>query len=142
MSRHDQLHRVAERPEARTGRGRPLSSVLVVLVVSPDPDLEGTVLVAPLRRAVENWVVAHQELDPAGVRRVGVVHDALSQGESAHAKTFREVAGIVRPGCGRVLAEDRRGLALEDRYYLLAHLLVRVRDAEVEVEVALGRRHP
>jgi hypothetical protein len=51
--RHDQLHRVAERPEARTGRRRPLSSVLVVLVVAAQPEVRLTFFLPPHRRPVE-----------------------------------------------------------------------------------------
>src|SRR5918993_5440689 len=113
MSRHDQLHRVAERPEARTSRGRPLSSVLVVLVVSPDPELGPVVLVAALRRAVENWVVAHQELDPAGPGRIGVVYDAVVEDECAEALALGEVARDIGAARVSVLVGDLRRSRLE-----------------------------
>src|SRR5215203_2503302 len=116
-----------ERPEARTRRGRPLSSVLVVLVVSADPELEGTILVAPLRRPVENWVVAHQELDPASPSRIGLVHDAVVQDECAEARALGEVARDV--GATRVsvlvrLLGDLRRSRLEQRRDRLARLLL------------------
>src|SRR5215208_5549035 len=124
MSRHDQLLRVAQRPEARTGRGRALSSGLLVLVVSPDPELEGTVLVAPLRRPVENWVVAHQELDPAGPSRIGLVHSAVGEDECAEALALGEVARDIGATRVSVLVGDRRRSRLEHRRDRLASLLL------------------
>ena len=47
--------------------------------MSPDPKLEGTVLVAPLRRPVEDPVVAHQELDAAAGGRVGPVDGSVNE---------------------------------------------------------------
>src|SRR5215207_11595125 len=56
-------------------------STMIVLVVSPDPELGRVALVAPLRRAVEDPVVAHQELDSASPSRIGLVHGAVVQDE-------------------------------------------------------------
>jgi len=45
-----------------------------VLVVAPDPRRLGRGLVASLRRQVEQLVVSHSGLEPAGGRDVGPVH--------------------------------------------------------------------
>src|SRR5262245_47387887 len=50
-----------------------------VLVVAVDPELEPIALVAALRRAVEDRVIAHQELNPAPGIRVGLVDDRRSR---------------------------------------------------------------
>ena len=72
----------------RPGRLRPgLRDVryrLDVLVVAADPGLERVALVAPLRRPVQDRVVAHQELDPAPRGRIGLVDRAVLAREDAH----------------------------------------------------------
>src|SRR5829696_6497862 len=70
----------------------------VVLVVSPDPELGFIVLVTPLRRPVEDRVVAHQELQSTGGGRVGVVDGAVLHGEGTHPGSLGDVAGHVGPG--------------------------------------------
>src|SRR4029453_19524909 len=57
-----------------------------VLVSAADPHLERVALVPSLWRAVENPVVAHQELDPAGRRPVGLVEGAAVRDECAEPK--------------------------------------------------------
>ena len=64
----------------------------VVLIVSPDPELEGPVLVAPLRRAVENRVIAHQGTRHREPSRIGLVHSAVVEDECAEALPLGEVA--------------------------------------------------
>ena len=73
----------------------------VVLVVAADPQLEPIVLVAALRRSVEDRVVAHQELEPTPPGRIAVVDDPVIQDEGAEAGTLRQVSDDVsaaRPG--------------------------------------------
>jgi hypothetical protein len=60
-----------------------LRSALVVLVVATE---RGTRLVAPTWRAVEPLVHAPEPVQPACVRLVGVVDDAVLERERAHAR--------------------------------------------------------
>jgi hypothetical protein len=62
--------------------------------VAAEPDAG---LVTPARRAVEPLVHAPEAVQPAGVRRVGVVHDAILEHERAHAGRFSSVRRPVRP---------------------------------------------
>ena len=71
-----------------------------------------------------------------------MVHGAAVEDEGAHAGPLRDVSGDVGPGRRRHLPQDRRWVSLEQRSHVLAHLLLGVGEAEVEVEVAVGRRHP
>jgi hypothetical protein len=71
-----------------------------------------------------------------------VVHDAVVLRVHAEARSLRQIAGDVRPARGRIGIEDRRGIALEERPDELVHLLVGVREAEVEVEVVVTARDP
>src|SRR6266566_278444 len=74
-------------------------SLAVVLVVAAPP-VAG--LVAAERGAVEPLVHAPYRVEPALVRRVGVVHDAVLQRERAHPGPFAPVGFPVR-------ADDRLG---------------------------------
>jgi hypothetical protein len=58
--------------------------LIVVFVVASDPQLQPVALVAAFRCPVEDRVVAHQELDPAGAGRIG-----LADGPSSRAKTLK-----------------------------------------------------
>src|SRR5271166_3943677 len=60
------------------------SHALDVLVMAADPGLERVALVAPLRRPVQDGVVAHQELDPARRGRIRLVDGAVLECEGAH----------------------------------------------------------
>src|SRR5260370_30276712 len=77
---------------------------LVVVLVAAAPPVAG--LVAAERRAVEPLVHAPQDVQPARVRRVGVVDGAVLQGESAHAGPLTPVGLPVR-------ADDRLAEGVE-----------------------------
>ena len=79
---------------------------LGVLVVAAEPELEPIVLVAALRRSVEDRVVAHQELEPAPPGRIGLVDDSVIQDEGAETGALRQVSGDV--------GSARAGVALDD----------------------------
>src|SRR6266540_5264790 len=73
-------------------------SLAVVLVVAAVPDAGAQVartheqaLVAPAWRAVEPLVHAPEAVQPARVRRVGVVDDAVLERKRAHAGRFPRV---------------------------------------------------
>src|SRR5215472_15932797 len=69
----------------------PLSASVVVVLVAADPQLEGVALVPAFRRPVEDWVVAHQELDPARPGRVSLVDGPALQDEHAEAEILGQV---------------------------------------------------
>src|SRR4029450_10918084 len=71
----------------------PYSSLARVLVVPADPELPRLALVAALRCAVEDRVVAHDELQSAPRRRVRVVDGAVISHERAEAGALGEVTG-------------------------------------------------
>src|SRR6266568_1137126 len=147
----------AETSEARPGRRRPTrtaapplnGSVAVVLVVAAPPEAG---FVAAEWRAVEPLVHAPQAVQPARVRRVGVVDDAILERERAHAGSFSPVGRPVR-------ADDARCELVEPGTVLTGRrpevrrlevvldcsrlpLLLGDRRLEVVVEVAAGRRRP
>src|SRR6476660_4336321 len=114
-----------------------------VSVVSADPELPILALVAPLRRVVEDRVVRHDELQPAPGRRVGVVDVLAVPDERAEPRALREVPDDVGPRRTGVLLHDRwervpqrRAGRQADLRHRLARLLLRLREAEVDVEVA------
>lgn len=84
------------------------SSLACVLVVPADPHLERVALVPPLRRPVEDPVVAHRELDAAGRGRVGLVDGAVVKDECAEALDLGEVARDIGAGRVCVVVDDRR----------------------------------
>src|SRR6266481_3682144 len=104
-------------------------------------------LVAPAWRAVEPLVHAPEAVQPARVRRVGVVDDAILQRERAHAGPFSPVRRPVRSNARRPL--DERWILLATLRRSHVHraevvldesrlpLLFGVRRLEVVVEVAL-----
>jgi hypothetical protein len=73
--------------ESRVAKVSVLSSVIghLVLVMAAEPDAG---LVAPAWRAVEPLIHAPEGVQPARVRRVGVVYDAILERERAHAGRF------------------------------------------------------
>src|SRR6266436_4061684 len=77
-------------------------SLAVVLVVAAPPDAG---LVATEWRAVEPLVHAPEDVQPALVRRVGVVDGAILQRERAHAGPFSPVRRPVRSNARRDLGE-------------------------------------
>src|SRR5918992_694994 len=79
-------------PPRRRWRNLPPASLAVVLVVAAPPDAR---LVAPLRGAVEPLVHAPEAIQPARVRRVGVVDDAVLERERAHTRLLAHVRGRV-----------------------------------------------
>src|SRR3954453_9580763 len=111
-----------------------------VLVVAANPGLEGLALVASLRRAVEDRVVAHQELDAAEGGAVGLVDGAVLERERAHGRDLRDVLGEVGSARVGVVTRDRRQLVLGR--HVLAHLLHQDGGAYVVAEVGIRRRHP
>jgi hypothetical protein len=102
-----------------------------------DPHLEGVAFVAPLRRSIEDPVVAHQELHPASARRIGVIDGPVIQDEGAEALALGQVPKYVSAGLPGIPLGDR-GQGLEYRRDPLARLLLAGRVAEVEVELTVG----
>src|SRR5271163_540442 len=86
------------------------------------PYLERVALVAALWRPVEDWVVAHQELEPASPGLVGLVDEPVIQDEHAEAWALSQIAEYVGAGFARVVLDDRRQ-RLEYRRDRLARLL-------------------
>src|SRR5690349_13991588 len=117
------------------------ASVAVVFVMAADPHLESVALVAAFRRPVEDRVVAHQELDPAGPGRIGLVDGPVVEREDAETETLGQVADDVGAGLPRVTGGDRRQLP-EHRRDPLTGLLLAAGETEIDVELAVGRRHP
>src|SRR6266436_8182074 len=124
-------------------------SLAVVLVVAAPPEAG---LVATEWRAVEPLVHAPEDVQPALVRRVGVVDGAILQRERAHAGPFSPVRRPVRSNARRDLGErwtllaglrrphvHRAEVVLNDSRL---PLLLGVRRLEVVVEVAVERRRP
>src|SRR2546421_11835530 len=73
-----------------------------VFVVAVKPMHGLVAFISALGRAVEDRVVAHQELRAAGVARVAVVDGLALAGERAEAGSLREIAREVRRGRARV----------------------------------------
>src|ERR1700724_1663104 len=124
-------------------------SMAVVLVVAAPPEAG---LVATEWRAVEPRVHAPDAVQPALVRRVGVVDGAVLERERAHAGPFSPVRRPVRSNARRDLSKQgtllaglrrphvhRAEVVLDDSRL---PLLLGVRRLEVVVEVALERRRP
>ena len=78
-------------------------SLAVVLVMAADPELPSLVLIAALRRPIEEPVVGHQELDPPTGRRVRLVDGPVLEREDGEAEQLGQVPVDVRAG--------RRGVA-------------------------------
>src|SRR5437879_2730178 len=117
----------------------------LVLVVAAPPD---TGLVAPLGRAVEPLIHAPEPVQSARLGGIGVVDDAVLEGERAHARPLTYVGVDVGAAHGSELTGPvgcrvRRNRG--DRFLLfvvvfdaLALFLFRERGAEVGVEFAVG----
>src|SRR5918994_2152442 len=127
------------RPASSTPPNR--ASLASVLVVATDPQLEPVALVTALRCAVEDGVIAHQELVPTSLRRIRLVDDSVVQNEDAEAGALGQVSDDVGAGVGGVTAGDRRQL-IDHRHDPLTRLLFAPREAEPAVEVTARRRHP
>src|SRR5258708_5263378 len=145
-------------PSPRTCRGAlrivlflcgAMVSLAVVLVVAAPPEAG---LVATEWRAVEPLVHAPEDVQPALVRRVGVVDGAILERERAHAGPFSPVRRPVRSNARRDLGErwtllaglrrphvHRAEVVLDDSRL---PLLLGVPRLEVVVEVAVQRRPP
>src|SRR5262252_4000261 len=117
-------------------------SLAAVLVVAAPPK---TGLVAPAWRAVKPLVHAPQAVQPARVRRVGVVDDATLKRERAHAGPFAPEGLPVRADdrlaegvAGTLLTGPRPQILLAEvvRDGSCFPLLLGVRHPEVEVEIA------
>src|SRR6266852_4000582 len=129
--------------------GVSMVSLAVVLVVAAPPEAG---LVATEWRAVEPRVHAPEAVNPALVRRVGVVDDAILERERAHAGPFSPVGRPVRSNARRELGD--KGTLLAAFRQPQVHraevvldgsrlpLLLGVRHLEVVVEVAVERRRP
>src|SRR5258708_4602109 len=87
----------------------------VVFVVAAQPAHGLIAFVAALGDAVEDRVVAHQELGAAGVAGVAVVDGAALARERADAVALGEIAVEVRPGRARVLRRDERQVLTHGR---------------------------
>src|SRR5262245_14541958 len=108
-----------------------------VLVVPPDPELPVVVaLLSAFRGVVEDRVVAHEELQPAPRRGVGVEDLVAVADERAEPGALGEVAGCVGARGAGVVLDDRREPAPGHPRDDFAALFRRVREPEVEVEVA------
>src|SRR5258707_8080242 len=121
-------------------------SLAVVLVVALPPEAG---LVATEWRAVEPLVHAPEDVQPALVRRVGVVYDAILERERAHAGPFSPVRRPVRSNARRDCGDE--GILLGVLRHPKVHRAEVVLDCsrlpllfadcglEVVVEVALKR---
>src|ERR1035441_3494831 len=79
-----------------------------VFVVTAELERDRTVFPAPGRNAIEDRVVAHQELRTAGVAGVAVIHGGALAREHANAVSLGQVAVDIRPARARVAARNRR----------------------------------
>src|SRR2546428_1312834 len=134
--------------DARSGVMR-CRSALVVLVVAAPPEAR---LVATLGRAVEPLVHAPETVQPARIREIGVVDDAVLERERAHARRLSRIRCNVGPDRGRHFDDWTLRTLLRRRAKSLwaevVHgdsrplLLLRVARLEVVVEVGSERRCP
>src|SRR5919202_2284120 len=112
--------------------------VRLILVVAAQPEVRLTFLVPPHRRPVEQAVVPHGELDPTRAGHISAVDDPVRKRVRAQARPLRDVAHHVHAARLGHLLDGRGYLALQER----SQLLLRMREAEISVEVAAGRRNP
>src|ERR1700730_3763482 len=101
---------------------------VVVLVVAAYPELRRVALVAAQRGAVEEAVVAHHELQPAGGRGVGQVDSPALERISAHHRRLGQLCRRLGPALLRQPGGDRGDAAGRE----LAGCLLRARDLECE----------
>src|SRR2546428_1494048 len=100
-----------EAPGSNPGAPRPtLNSVpgAVVLIVAAPPQAG---FVATEWRAIEPLVHTPEVINPALVRRVGVVHHAVLERKRAHTRPFAPVRRPVRPNARRDRGDERIFLA-------------------------------
>src|SRR2546426_9407212 len=100
-----------EAPGSNPGALRPTPNSVpraVVLIVAPPPQ---AALVATAWRASEPLVHTPEVVNPALVRRVGVVHHAVLERKRAHARPFAPVRRPVRPNARRDRGDERIFLA-------------------------------
>src|SRR5262249_35247242 len=128
------LERGVARAPGPPGARRPRSALVLVVAAPPDPGL-----VAPPGCAVEPLVHAPAAVEAARVGGVGVVDDAVLLREGAQAGPLAREGRPVRADAGGNLA-DRPRRPLRRPEVVLDHsrlqVLLRVRHAEVEVELA------
>src|SRR5262249_24327075 len=124
-----------------TSASFPHASLAAVLVVAAQPGL-GFALVAALRGAIQDQVVAHHELEAASRAGVAVIDGAAVAGERADPRTLREAADDVGAAGAGVVGDGGVRLAFVHRRDRCARRLLGSRDAEVEVEVALRGGDP
>src|SRR6266849_522643 len=147
-ARSEAMRREISRPAVAPRQPR-LRSALGVLVVAAPPEAR---LIAPVGCAVEPLVHAPEAVQPARVRRVGVVHDAVLERERAHAGPFVPVGLPVRTNDARCeFVEPGTFLTSRRPKVHLAEVvldgsrvpfLLGMRRLEVVVEVAVERRRP
>src|SRR5438128_9559637 len=100
-ARWEAMRREISSPAVAPRQAR-LRSALVVLVMAAEPDPR---LVAPLGCAVEPLVHAPEAVQPARIRGIGVVDDAVLERERAHARCLARVRRPVGADTGRDLGE-------------------------------------
>src|ERR1022692_3165840 len=76
--------------------------------VAAGRERDRTVFSAPGRNAIQDRVVAHQELRTAGVAGIAVIDGGTLAREHANAVSLRQIAVDVRPAGARVAARNRR----------------------------------
>src|SRR5437870_2665416 len=95
------------------------TSSLAVLVVSAPPKAG---LVTSFRSAVEPWVYSPEAVEPSRIGGIGVVDDAVFEGECTHARPLPNVGRRVRSAhrCERCRSIGRRARDLDP--FLSAYL--------------------
>ena len=105
-----------------------------------DPHLELVAFIAALGCAVEDPIVAHQELHPAARRRVRVVDGVVVEYKRVEPESLADVFDEVRARRAGVMRGDRRERHLQ--CHSLARLLLRAREAELVIELRGCGRDP
>src|SRR6266516_6389794 len=133
-------HPAWRKSAGRRGRWRLLlrTSLAGVLVVAAHPHRGRVPFVTAERGAVEEAVVAHHELQPAGGCRVGQADGCVLQRVGAHHRRLRQVGGGLGSALLGVFGDERGDAAGQP----LAGGFLRAGDLEVEVVVALAGGGP